>query len=430
LDSPHNKPAEFSENCPKQLEEGEMEGQKRKRKAWEWSSVQGGLYKFRKPFFEYGKWRCRRIEVHTGKIERITLEANSLTNAKEEIIKLAEKSKLLSEIQNDIKPIEFKEAADRWIESLDVKEVTIFWTKHALDLFSRLLGKGKILHTITYADLEKLFHVTWKSRTGKTKISYRGILCRFYKWAIKHNYCKENVAENIEVQKKWMRESAEGKLKGQALSLEEARDLLKACKKNNRMRIPPSKKDRAEILKDHRDYLWWFVFISLRTGLRMSNVVGSKFKKGLLWRDVDLEKGILSIDKSRIKNGIDFTVPLHQELWDALKLRLKELGRVPHPEEEIVKVERIVKSFKTRLKAIGIEERKFRVHDLRHSFASWLGKFCTHSIMQILLGHRPQSMTDRYSMHQDIEDLREGLNKLPWLQEVKTPQSSSIVATH
>jgi len=57
---------------------------------------------------------------------------------------------------------------------------------------------------------------------------------------------------------------------------------------------------------------------------------------------------------------------------------------------------RVGKSFKKALKKSGIED--FRFHDLRHTFASTLvQRGVDLYVVQKLLGHKGQAMTQRYS---------------------------------
>ena len=69
--------------------------------------------------------------------------------------------------------------------------------------------------------------------------------------------------------------------------------------------------------------------ISLRTGLRWSNVVGSQLKPGLLWKHVDLDAGVISIARELMKNRLPYRAPIHVELLEELRRQLKELRRVP-----------------------------------------------------------------------------------------------------
>ena len=181
--------------------------------------------------------------------------------------------------------------------------------------------------------------------------------------------------------------------------------------------------------------LWWFVLISLRTGLRKSNVLGSKHKPGLLWENIDLEAGVLTIHNEEfVKNGFPLRLPIHEELL--LKLREvgagrpgelivpKAEGRPPSKELKYPVVGDLKKQFreakkraKPKLQLPPAVFEKFRPHDLKHTYGRWLGARVPDSVKKTLLGHAEANVdvTERYTLIDDMRVLREGINKLPWL---------------
>ncbi len=379
-------------------------------------------YTYRSPFCEDGAWRARRRDKLTGRLERITLSAETHREARLEIQALAARDVRLEEqavhqgATQTNHHVKLGDALEQWLSTRDVKPNTLeiygAWTAR----IGKLLGPDRLVREITYEDLETFFAVHLKTRRGQTKMTYRGILIRFFDWCVKHGYCEVNHAQKIELQKQWRKEVKEAMKTGKALTLDEARRLLEACK--------PSANDSNASLPP---YLWWVIFIALRTGLRHSNITGNEYKPPLRWGDVNLDAGTIFLCKEGMKNNEDFFVPIHEELREEFKNLRSSLGRKPSDNEPIVTTPADFKrSFRKALRIAKLEN-KFRFHDLRHTFASWLGEFCPHAVMQKLLGHTATTITDRYTQHQTLETLRSWLNKLPWLtrteaSEIKTAE--------
>lgn len=410
---------ELSENCPTDSERGQElteRNQRSKKKVWEWSTVETGRFVYRKPFFEAGKWRVRRIEKATGKIQRLTLEASTLREARKELSELADNERCFPEKgegESGTKKIAITTAIQEWISTLDTRNTTHEYYRKMTNALIKIIGKDKLVNELEFAEIESIFSVNLKSRKGRTKIAYYHILKRFFDWCVKRNYCEKNLARMIEIPKKWSIEEREGILfTGQALTFEEAKKLLQACRKRTIVYLY-EKKDVGEEF----NYLWWFVFISLRTGLRRSNIVGNEFKPPLKWKNIDLKNKTIKIDKKFMKNGMEFETPIHDELAIMLEKRIARFNKIPSPEDNLVDINEVDPSFKKALEKAGLGEKKFRAHDLRHTFGTWLGEHCPYMVMKRLMGHSPSSITEKYSWHQSMEVLREGLNKLPWLTE-------------
>jgi len=403
----------------------------------------GGEWVYRYPFFQFGRFRVRRRNKTTGKVECITLDAKSLPKARDEVLDKAKRDDEAARVAAAHRLLPGKVGAilKEWVATLDVRPATLTIYKANVDLFARLLGAERDLSTVTYSDIENLFTKTWKKRSGRTKIGHRGLLARFFDWAIVSGYAAENFAKKVKIQKVWQREARKAAREGgQALTLDEARKLLRFCRDPFEVDTTPEKfrETRKEVtlapLKPPEG-LFPFVFISLRTGLRLGNVLGTEDKPPLRWGMIDLEKGTLSIEAKWMKNDLDFKVPLHAELLAWLRERAAALGQPPRATQPvvpgIVAGTSLRTAFEGALKRAGLDGRKFRIHDLRHSFVTWLGESCTHSVMQILAGHAPASVTDRYGKHikGNLDVLRVGINSLPPLLAGEAAPAPSAAAT-
>jgi integrase len=73
------------------------------------------------------------------------------------------------------------------------------------------------------------------------------------------------------------------------------------------------------------------------------------------------------------------------------------------------------RAFKGALDRAGLGGLRFRFHDLRHTFATWLGAENPEAVVAALLGHTPTTVTSLYTQHVGPERLRRALDGLPEL---------------
>jgi integrase len=148
-----------------------------------------------------------------------------------------------------------------------------------------------------------------------------------------------------------------------------------------------------------RDY----IFISLLTGARRSNVLSMR------WNELNLEQGTWKIP--RTKTGDSQTVTLTTEAIEILKARKKETssvfvfpgsGRTGHLVEPKTGWRRI-------LERAGIKD--LRIHDLRRTLGSW--QAITGSSLPIIgksLNHKNASTTQIYA-RLNLDPVRESVQK-------------------
>ena len=158
-----------------------------------------------------------------------------------------------------------------------------------------------------------------------------------------------------------------------------------------------------------------FIELALNTGCRKSELLSLK------WDDVDLSTRLLKLQET--KSGEWQTVPINEQARQVLvrRLRHREASCPTTPfiffherQRRGVSVGDQVKdvkaSFTSACKRAGIKD--FRIHDLRHTFASWLVKNGTPLLeVSKLLRHASITMTERYAhlapehLHQAVENL-------------------------
>ncbi len=164
------------------------------------------------------------------------------------------------------------------------------------------------------------------------------------------------------------------------LSLEEIDRLLAAC-------------DRAQL----RHYLRPFVVVALNSGMRRNEILS------LTRRTIDWSNRLITLEAT--KNGEVRHVYLNDAGFEALRslpARLDGDQLFPFGPNQISM------ALRRALKAAGIED--CRLHDLRHTFASYQAMNGIQGRgLQALLGHKDNRMTMRYS-HLSDAYLRAAVN--------------------
>ncbi len=156
--------------------------------------------------------------------------------------------------------------------------------------------------------------------------------------------------------------------------------------------------------KGHAD-LHLFVMLALSTGARRGELLS------LTWEQIDITRR--SIRLNRTKNGDQRTLPLAEAVLPLLTTRPRPIGGglvFASRQGRVGRPTNLRNAWLAAVKAAGIED--FRVHDLRHTAASWLVQQGV-SLLAVaeLLGHRTLQMTKRYS-HLAPEHLHEVAAKL------------------
>ncbi|TKC80406.1 site-specific integrase [Trinickia terrae] len=145
-----------------------------------------------------------------------------------------------------------------------------------------------------------------------------------------------------------------------------------------------------------RPHLANFIRLALNTGCRKNELLR------LEWSRVDLEKSILWFEPEHTKNAKRRTVPLNEAAVVALRDQRRWLSvNVPRANWVFAvngdaRLTTIQKGFQAACDRAGIED--FRVHDLRHTFASWLVMAgVSLYVVKELLGHSSITVTERYA---------------------------------
>jgi integrase len=162
----------------------------------------------------------------------------------------------------------------------------------------------------------------------------------------------------------------------------------------------------------HGDVLADFIEIAAHTGCRRGELLG------LEWSRVTLEPGkeSLSLLSTHTKSGKPRTVPLNSVAQAAIRRRLAwRAGNVPgcpwvFARESGEPVKSLRSGFGQAAKRVKLTD--LRIHDLRHTAASWLvSDGVPLEVIKELLGHSSITMTERYA-HLAPQRVREAVNRL------------------
>lgn len=306
-----------------------------------------------------------------------------------------------------------EDAVERWLRLLDARATTLETYRGNLGLIVRFLasrGREKPAQ-VRLEDLEDLFLIEWKGLSGSTKLRRLSTVRRFFAWALAHGYVRSDPTAGLVVPARWERDRRRGRDRGSALSLADARRLIRVCREPYTYEAWQHAAGRAVTFRrDPPESLYRAVLIALHTGLRRRNVLG------LTWRHLDLEAGAVHFEPAETKADRELELPLHREL-------LSELRRWLHSERQsrIVPLDELVcglgyrgieTAWPNARRRAGLPDG-LRLHDLRHTFATWIAGAAPEVVVKLLLGHAPATVTDRYTQHVDMATLRGWIDQLP-----------------
>ncbi|MFA8308317.1 tyrosine-type recombinase/integrase [Burkholderia pseudomallei] len=139
-----------------------------------------------------------------------------------------------------------------------------------------------------------------------------------------------------------------------------------------------------------------FVRLALSTGCRKNELLA------LEWHRVDFERSHFRLECEHTKNGKRRLVPLNSGALSALRDQRDWVARHCTGSEWVFasssgrRVGNLQKGFVAACARAGIEN--FRIHDLRHTFASWLVmEGVSLYVVKDLLGHSSITVTERYA---------------------------------
>lgn len=158
------------------------------------------------------------------------------------------------------------------------------------------------------------------------------------------------------------------------------------------------------------NYLCCFIQLALNTGCRSGELLG------LTWDRVDFENKYFVLNRDHTKTKRRRFIALNDvalSLLEQMYMNKSSTTWVFYNEQTKTHVLSLKKGFRLACQTAKIDD--FRIHDLRHTFASWLvqANVPLYTVRD-LLGHTCITTTERYA-HLQIDHLRHALLNLPTL---------------
>jgi integrase len=211
-------------------------------------------------------------------------------------------------------------------------------------------------------------------------------------WAMDQSFIERNPLARI----KMLRER---RTKRPVLTLAEEELLLPACQGHTRE----------------------MVIAALDTGMRRGEVLNQ------LWEDVDLERKLLYVTRSKTPEGEAREIPLTQRMYNMLVVRRQPSGLVfTYQDRNIFSIKRTWRTTLARAKI-----RHIRFHDLRHTFNTRLMEAgVMQEIRKALMGHSSGGEINSIYTHIELPTKRRAIQMLEaWCQQHRITQTESEV-TH
>lgn len=149
-----------------------------------------------------------------------------------------------------------------------------------------------------------------------------------------------------------------------------------------------------------------FVILGAYTGMRHQEILK------LSWDELHMKSRMIYLPADRTKNREAREIPMHDRVFDTLSHTpsARRVGYVFKGKKEGHAENNFGSRFRAIRKRAGMP--KVRIHDLRHTFASWLLQSgVPGKTAQELMGHSTSSMTDRYS-HDSAVSLHRAVAKI------------------
>lgn len=401
-----------------------------------------------------GRWqgRVRTTDAKTGKQSRIAVYGKTQKEAREKL------KKVIKDLENGIakhtSKMTFGEWLDYWLEN-HIKRQRRLTTWENYSTIVRLhikpiLGDIKI-SKLQPSDFQELYnHKLDKGRVKREDCAKKG------NSANKHNRVKEEAgvekspglsAKTVGLIHLVCHSALKQAIRENVISRNptEATTTPKKVKKE----IQPMNEEqiRQFLLASKQDRLSAAFYLLISTGLRRGELLGLK------WSDIDLEAGTLHIQRSLVKTNTEQAkfhptktaksqrlVPLTPDVVAELKLHKAK------QEEESAKLgeayadndmvfcradgvllypDVLDNKFHSLLEKAGLP--RFRVHDLRHTFATMMLKQDVHAkVVQEILGHSNIGVTlDTYS--HVLPGLKEdAMTKMQSITRGETPNANDV----
>ncbi len=166
---------------------------------------------------------------------------------------------------------------------------------------------------------------------------------------------------------------------------------VKMLREDNIVTRVMSRVDEEKLLANAAPHIRQLVVCALDTGMRLGEILE------LQWKDVSLKKRLIMIEKS--KTGRRREVPVSDRLGAILESLGRDVGEgAVFRSKNGEPFSDVKNGYKAALRRAGLAEKKYRFHDLRHTFATRLAESGVDLFtIKELLGHSTIVTTQRYA---------------------------------
>lgn len=340
-----------------------------------------------------GFWvvRGRVVDPKTGRTRQrskstgLTVKGNHKREAQEAMREIVQKWELEAAGMKEEDEHLFSEFAERWLErkrALKVRETTI----HSYEDYFRLYIGPKFGDTpmadISQDDLQAFFFGFLKSHSVNTARRVNCVFSGAFQEAVRAGIVPVNLADRDHLDFPKAK-----KFEGSAYTERQVANLL-------------------AVAKQEGEPIYAAVVLAALYGLRRSEVLG------LRWRDVDFERGTLTVSNTVVMDGyatveaektksanshrVINLFPVTMEYLKALKKAQQGGGVIPQkvvawPDGKELHPDYITRKAKKLMKQAGLPVIRF--HDLRHTAASLLAPVVSPQQLQRFMGHEDISTT-------------------------------------
>jgi integrase len=362
--------------------------------------IVNGRWVVRSMFRRLGRWRVRVRDLKTGKVRELSTRERERRRADQRILDWIRQFERREE--GGMQGERFDRAYEERLSLKDVRPSTLADNKRTFKAIYTPRFGDQLVHEIELKDIEQFLKWLRTDRkvSVRTQRKYLSELRSFFQWARRRQYCTSDPTEGIKL-------GRPAKWQGVALTLEQARKLLVACRDPIVRQVTYTNRASAEQKFQPPEHLLVAVLIALHAGFRRGNITR------LRWRQIDLGERKITIAADEMKANTEHVMPIHPELAEVLRGLLHGHDRIDLDAPVLGgEFSEIRKSFKSALKRAELPD--VRWHDLRHTAATWWGERCTHAVLQHLLGHSPGSISLHY-VHIPFATLRDVVDAMPRL---------------
>lgn len=276
----------------------------------------------------------------------------------------------------------FKDVKDLWYSSY-LKRVT----SETLRKTNSQLKKLEVFNTLKIKEIKlnnlQNFFDKLKNSYG-TKSMLKSVLNSIFEFALKNEFIETNRVKFIELGKN------EKVIERKIFTTDEIKILFDNLDSTNR----------------YIKKMTYGTLILIYTGLRVGEFINLKTK------DVDLDKNVIYITKSKTSSGIR-KIPISEKIIKLFKKNIDDTKEYFFFNKKGNKY--IYFNFLTQFNKMLelLELEKHTIHDTRHTFATLLNNANANSTSIIkLIGHTDFKTTEEIYTHKDIEELRKAVNLL------------------